>query len=223
MFPKLAAPGVHIHLPNHSITLQSRGCCEGIVQVQMKSESVDLKIGRFFLTSSHEPFQNRIFSTGERKGSQRDVLLVVWKKGNIHCVHYFGVGCCGTCQGNVNGLEKARAVSIWQLAGKRELPYCNHKEVDFTNNQWAWKRTLSSDENYSPCQHLEFSPVDWAENLVMPGLLTFRNYEVINGYCSKLLFMVPYYPAIESKYMAFIAADKFCVNSDSPHTGSILP
>lgn len=46
-FPKFAAPGVHVPFPIYSVTHPSRCCCEGILQMQLKSESVDLKIGRF--------------------------------------------------------------------------------------------------------------------------------------------------------------------------------
>lgn len=47
IFLKFADPGIHIPFPNHSVTHQSRGCSKGILQMQLKSKSVDLKIGRF--------------------------------------------------------------------------------------------------------------------------------------------------------------------------------
>lgn len=48
------------------------------------------------MISSHEPFENRVFSTGGRKGSWRDVPLLAQKKANVRLVNCLPrEGLCG--------------------------------------------------------------------------------------------------------------------------------
>lgn len=115
MFPKLAAPGVHIALPNLSISHQSRACCEGIVQVQMKSESVDLKIGRFFSDFITWTFSKQNFlHWWKARKSERWVPISLEESKRPLCTLLGG----GVLWHMPRKCEWARAVSIWQLAGK---------------------------------------------------------------------------------------------------------
>lgn len=135
--------------------------------------------------------------------------LVADKEVREMCSYWFGrkqtcilwTACLGRVhmEGNVGRLLHPRTVSSWQVAGKQGPQSYNYKEVHSANDWWAWKRTLSPDENQSPSQHLHFSPVrPWAENQVMPGLLTFRNYGWIHECYFKPLFAVIYYTAVET-------------------------
>ena len=141
--------------------------------------------------------KTEFFQLLAEKGSQRDVPLLAWKKANVHLVNCLPrEDLCGMKCGQAlipkNSLQattsRKTGTSVLELQGSAFCKWSVSLQKDPTSR---WEP--------QPQPTLRFQPVRlWAENQVMPGLLTFRNCGRIHGYCFRPLFVVIYHTAIEN-------------------------